>query len=345
MLLIHPMRLSVFLFFVLLHLTIFAQISPSYSFLNLPNNASDASINGIPRSIQDSNFMQVSNNPVFLSSLHNGILEIDYMSYVADIHAGRFSYAYTTKNGRVFLPSLKYIYYGNFIETNEYGEEIRDFSASDISLNLAYSSAFLQHFKYSIQGKVIYSQYLFNSSVAIGGDFYIIYSKKPEKYGVTLSVLNLGAPVTNYVPGTYQFLPLNIQLSSSFKLSHSPLRLHFHYHHLNKWDLTYLDEFKSTDPFTGEIKENTFTFHNFIKHIAFGADFVPSSKFRISASYYPKRRAEMSYNIYNKLTGLAFGIGVQAKKWNIDYALQGQGVGLNTHFVSLSTNIHRFLKK
>lgn len=323
-----------------------AQLSSSvFSVLNLPSNSRDAFLSNITSSIMDSSFSQAQNNLALISDNYNGYGSLTYGGYVADIHSGNLNYAFKHKKFGMIMPSLQYFYQGKYTETNEFGDIIREFSGSDLLAGLAVSNAFLEHFRYGIQARFMYSQYLQYSALGISTDYVIHYSQKPSRYGISLSVLNLGLPFKNYVRQQTEPLPLNIQLSSSFKLSHSPLVIHMAYNYLQKWDLTYDPKYLKTNPFSGEVTENTFTGSNFFKHINLAVDFVPSSKFRVGISYDYKRRSELKYSVFGKLAGFGFGIGLKTKKFNIDYTLYGNGVGLFSNFITISTNILDRIRK
>lgn len=335
-------------FFILLFLPVlcFAQVpSSTYQFLNLPVNGRDALLNKISSSVLDSSFSQAANNISLLLPSQAGQASLTYASYVADIHGGSMHYAFTKDRWGVFMPSVQYFFQGNYLETNEFGDILREFSASDLSVNMAHANAFKNHFRYGVQVRFLYSQYLQYSSLGFSSDYSLYFSKKPNRYGFTLSVLNLGMPFKNYVENQREQLPLNIQLSSSVKLAKSPLVLHVAYNYLNQWDLSYEQKYLSTDPFTGEVSENTLNASNLMKHITVGVDFVPSQKIRFGLSFDYKRQSELRYSVFSRLAGFGMGLGIKTKKWNIDYTLYGNGVSLFSNFITLSTNIHQRIRK
>lgn len=305
--------------------------------MDLPDNARLASLGGIVPTYLDSSIEYVVGNPSLIEPYNKGNSLITYNNYLADIHAGYITYVLNTEKLGIIRPFVKYVHYGNFIETDEAGVQLRKFSAGDMALGCSYGKPFLTHFRYGVDVNLIYSQLLYNSALGLSTDYYITYSKNISRWGTALIVENLGTPLLSYSQKNYEFMPLNVKLSSSFKLSHAPIRVHFMYDNINKWDLVAPNASNtSTDPITGETKKKTFTLDNFSRHLTFGSTFQPSKAFSINLAYDVRRGKEASSIYARKMAGFSFGFNIKLKKMAISYSLYGNGSGLNANYFTLS---------
>ncbi len=314
-----------------------AQNSGVFKFMDIPNNARAASLGGVIPTHNDSSIEYASSNPSLLSKTNEKNILINYTSYLADIHAGYLTYVINTNKKITIAPFVKYLHYGNFVETDETGQQIRNFTATDLAVGTSISKEFFTHFRYGINVNAIYSQLLYNNAAGLSTDYYIYYSTNSEQWGTTLAIENLGTQLFTYSKSNYEFLPLQVRLAGSLKLKKAPIRLHGAFNNLNRWDLVPPNETNQTvDPFTGEVKKKTLTLDNFSRHLAFAATLSPSKAFALNIGYDVRRGKESGFIDRKKLAGFSFGINIKLKKIIINYSLYGNGSGLNSNYFTLS---------
>ena len=115
----------------------------TYSFLGLTNSARVAALGGDVVSLLDDDINTVFHNPALLTpGMHNN-LSLNYVNYFAGVNYGYASYAYTLENIGNLAGGIHYINYGTFDQTDELGESLGTFRASEYALNLFYSRGFL----------------------------------------------------------------------------------------------------------------------------------------------------------------------------------------------------------
>ncbi len=316
-----------------------AQVQGVYKFLDLPGSAYSASLSNMLLNTQDSSIQIALSNPSFLNKRLNRQAFLNYNKYVADIHASDVAYVFTHKKYGVFMPTLKVAHYGKIQETNEFGEFLRDVSASEFALGLATGNTFFQDFRYGVRLRLIYSNLIYNSSFGFSTDYYLNYSKDPSNWGLSLAVENLGAQLKKFEGSAGTSLPLNIRLSASKRLAHAPFKLHIQYDYLNNFQTRtrpFYDPTQSTSFLTTTVDTTITTAQHFLGHLTAGISFIPSRAFHVNFAYNHKRAQENSAQFASRFAGFSLGFRLKLRRLAISYALFGNASGLSSNFISLT---------
>jgi hypothetical protein len=132
----------------------------------------------------------------------------------------------------------------------------------------------------------------------MAADFGIQYLLPENGWNFGLSILNVGSQLT-YYNQTREDLPMSIQLGGSKKLSRMPLQLFFAFTRLND--------------------DNRFKYFNF------GAEFTLSKVIQLRFGYDNIKREEYKIASSSGLGGFSFGVGIDVKGYDVDYAFNSMG--------------------
>ncbi len=344
-------RNTVFLlFFLVVSSVLFAQegSTQTYKFLDISNAPRLSAIGSNIISVNDGDINLAYASPALISEEMSGQICLNYINNFANINNGFITYGQKFNKIGVFVASLHFINYGDFVETDYAGNEIGNFNASEYALTIGWAKRLSPRFNIGVNLKNIFSSLYTYNSYGIGADVALNYYYKPQLFSASLVMANMGRQVTTY-NGTSEDLPFEAKLALSKKLNHAPFRLHLVYSNIQKWDLTYSDPDAEpeTDPFTGEVlEEKGWDFGDKLaRHFVIGAEFVPGNgNFYLMLGYNYKRRQEMAIASRKSMVGISWGLGFKVKKFKLSYSRATFSLAGSTNTISITTNLNDFLK-
>ena len=335
---------------LLFHIQTFAQKGgeSTYSFLGLTNSARVAALGGEAVSLMDDDLNLTFHNPALLSpGMHNN-LNLNYINYFAGVNFGYASYAYHLKNIGNLAAGIHYVNYGTFNRTDEFGEDLGTFRASEYALNLIYSRSIIDTFlTVGVNMKPIYSSFEGYSSLGLAFDVGLVYHNPGSLTTLGFVSKNMGLQITTYA-GSREKLPFELQFGITQGLAHAPFRFSIIYQNLERWDLTYEKQESNDFTSTGE-QAQVGGFDVFgdrlMRHLVFGLEFLLGENVHIDLGYNYKRRQEMKVTVKPGLVGFSFGFGFRISKFHIAYGRSSYHLAGGTNHFSLTTNLSSFYRK
>jgi hypothetical protein len=333
----------IFIIIILSWNTAFAQTggNNTYDFLSLANSARIAALGGNFASIRDHDLSLAIPNPSLISPEMHNKLAFSYVNNYSDINFGYAAYSRTFQSLGSFTGSLQFLDYGEFKYADQTGEIAGNFKVGDYALNLGWGRMLDSVFSLGANFKVIYSDLeAYNSAglaVDVAGSFF------PDKY-TCMSVLfqNIGRQITSYSTLGVQPLPFEIQFGVSRRLPHLPFRFSLILQHLEKWDLTYDALNEEIDPFTGEAVSKS-KLDNFadkaMRHVILGGEFIPAKFLSLRFGYNYQRRQELKIDTRPGTVGFSWGLGINVKRFSINYTRSTFHLVGARNYVTLTTNL------
>lgn len=345
------MKKLLFIVIAIISFNCFSQIGGdnTYDFINLPNAAKPAALGGTIIALPDKDLAFAYHNPALLNNnMHNQVV-MNYVNYFSGINYGYTSYSRSYDNIGSFGAGLHYINYGEFIEANELGEKTGNFGASEYAFYLMYSKQIDSSFSVGATLKPVYSQLETYTSFGILGDIGVTYYNADNLFMASFVVKNLGSQIKPYTSDNYEDVPFDIQLGISKKLLHAPFRFSITAHHLETLDLSY-EKRNNAEPSnvtntSEEIEtEGDDFFENFMRHMIFGMEFLPTENFFVALGLNYKRRRELQIADKPGFTGFSYGFGFKLSKFRFSYGRASYHLaGASNHF-SISANLSEFYK-
>lgn len=342
-------KYSFFLIFLLLSSVASAQIGGdnTYEFLNLTTSARLSSLGGNQIAVKDDDSFLGFVNPSLLNEEMDNKLALTYVSYLADINVGFASYTKTYDSIGTFNLGVQYINYGDFIETDQGGNEIGNFSAGEYAFVLGYSYPIDTNFSVGANLKTIYSSFYDYQSIGLAADLGATYFSK--KNGVTMALLakNIGTQLTEYADDDQESLPFELQFGITKRFKNVPLRLGLIAQQLQKWDLTYENPEDQGQSLLGEDEtrndnENGF-FNKLASHLIFNAELLISKNFNVRFGYNYLRRAELKVDEKPGTVGISWGFGMRISKFHLSYGRSAYHEVGPTNTFSVSTRLSDFI--
>ena len=165
---------------------------------------------------------------------------------------------------------------------------------------------------------------------------------------MTTMVKNAGIQFKGYYNKQRSPLPAEFQIAGSYKLSHAPFRFSVLVHHLNKWNITYVDPnlLPTVDALTGDsipVKYAGFG-EKLARHFTYSVEILASKNIHLRFGFDYQKRQEMKLEVRPGIAGLTFGLGFYFKKISIDYGFSVYSRAGFNNMLTLSTNLSRWKK-
>src|SRR4051812_16024548 len=200
-----------FLLIIVLLITtdLFAQEGGSavYSFLEIPASARVAALGGTYITVKDNDLNAALQAPSLLNSSMNNSLGFSAVSYVDGIKFGDVAYVHDVKNWGTYMASMHYASYGQFLETNEYGDITGTFHSSDYAFTIGGGYQFNPLFSFGANVKAIYSDYYIYNSFGLAADLSATYDDTLKRFTATFLIRNVGAQLDGYTLNGTEPLP------------------------------------------------------------------------------------------------------------------------------------------
>lgn len=323
-------------------------VNKVFSFLELSNSSRLTALGSNMASIHDNDVSLVLSNPSYICDSMHSALALNYTNYFSDINYGFVTYSHTFEKAGSFAASVQYLNYGNFQETDIYGNVLGNFNAYDMALTMGWGRKLHDNFSIGANAKFIYSDLYKAVSSGVAVDVAGSYFNDDKYLSATLVVRNIGRQLNTYFQGVSEPLPFDVQLGVSKRLLHMPLRFSLLAHHLHRWDIRYDNPADvEYDPLTGELIEErklSAFGDKLMRHFVIGAELVPGKSFSFRIGYNYQRRKELTVDSRLSTVGLSWGFGLRIKKFYFSYARSAYHLAGSPNVITLSTKIDDFLK-
>jgi hypothetical protein len=255
-------------------------------------------------------------NPASLSTLDNPGGSIGFFKHLLDINSGYVAYSQAIEDIGAFGAGIVYTNYGSFTETDDLGNTIGDFNASDFAVTIGYSNTLQENLYYGASAKFIYSSIAGYRSTGIAGDLGILYVIPESRVTLGASIRNIGRQLSTYL-GTREDLPLDVSVGGSVVPRGIPLLLNVNIHKLNEGTSGFIDRFRA---------------------FSVGGEFTLSRIFQLRVGYNNEQRKDLKVGTSTGLAGFSIGLGINVSRYKVDYALSSLGAIGSLHRISVATD-------
>ena len=275
--------------------------------------------------------------------MHNNLV-FNYSDYFSDINILSVHYARTySKLGTIAL-SLNTINYGDFIYTDESGNNLGTFSASDQIISIGTARELSSQFILGINFKFLNSQYENFHSLALSSNVSTTYFNQQQGFVATVLIKNIGRQLISY-NSKEESTPFEIQCGLSKRLKYLPFTYIITFHHLNIFDISN-DFFPDliTDPISQNliVQEESFG-KKLLRHIIIGGELNPFNKsFHIRGGFDFQKRFDMHLTSKPFATGFSWGVGLEVSRFEFNFSQSVVHASGITNNFSIATNLSNF---
>ncbi|HEY9006647.1 MAG TPA: type IX secretion system protein PorQ [Ohtaekwangia sp.] len=323
---------------ILLATACFAQTGgqKSFDFLNVANNARLAALGGVNASLTDRDLNFFFSNPSLTSDSLADFASATYQFYVADVGQSTFSYAHKFNRIGTLAMGIQHLSYGTIQGYDASGNETGTFKSGETALVIGKSHQVL-NFRFGANVKMVFSTIAgYRASAAmldVGGVF--IHPDKDLRVG--LVVKNLGIVFSEYSPTSSTELPFDVQLGTSFKPEHMPLRFSVTAYNLAKKDVTYYNASAGQD--------KPGTLDKVLRRFNFGVEVLLHKNVNVLVGYNYRVHQELKLDAAGGGAGLSLGFSACIRSFEFVFSRSGYVAGKAGYGLTLSSNLNSMLKR
>lgn len=344
------MKLFFSIIFILCTSFLFSQTGgkTSFSLLDLAFNARSNALGTDFITVKDKDLNLGVSNPSLYNSLMHNQSSFSQALLAGGINYGMVNYAKSIDSNRTVSANIRYVNYGEMVRRDEAGTDIGKFHPAEFIFGVGGGKQINPYLSVGTNINLLYSQLdSYNSlgvSIDIGGAYYI----KKKQLLITALVKNAGIQLKKYTEDKKEILPAELQMGVSYKLEHAPFRFSLLGHHLNTWNITYIDSSvkPKIDPLTGALQENQLPsfLEKLGRHFTYQCELLLSNSFNLRFAYDFHRRQEMKLEQRPGLSGFSFGVGMNFKRLTIDYGCAVYSSSGFNNILTLKTNLSLWKK-
>ncbi|MDR3329380.1 MAG: type IX secretion system protein PorQ [Prevotellaceae bacterium] len=315
-----------------------------YRFLQLPASPHAAALAGAGLAPLGNNVGMVPQNPALLDSAMHLTLHAAYLASFADVAHSSLSGAWHAAGVGTFGVSFAGLSYGQLAELSEAGEELGQFSASELAVALHYARSVARFLSVGASITAISSQLERYSSYGAALSVGARYRSADGLFNATLSLKNAGLQLKPYREGNREPLPFEIQLCLAQKLERAPLGFAVTFNDLQTFDL-YHSTGTATTSLNGEAQGESAALKvgkELLSHLSLGVMVAPSKYFCLMGGYSYRRSSELAVGESSGGAGFSFGFGLLLKYVELRYARATYQAGASSNQLSLLLNINQW---
>ncbi|MDQ3395677.1 MAG: type IX secretion system protein PorQ, partial [Bacteroidota bacterium] len=307
-------------------------------FLNLPGNARTSALGGINVSSFDNDINMFLSNPALLHPSTHKHISLSHYLFLADITLSTLTYGHNFGKAGVFAAGLQYLNYGSFDGYDDTGLEEGEFGASDYAITLS-NSRVTGNFIFGGSMKFANSNIAFYNASALLFDIGGIFRHPERDITLGMAIKNLGFGLSDYAQGSDISLPFDVQMGITFKPQFIPFRFSVTAYNLYPYRVNY------QIPGRGGINnEEPGRVDKLMRHITIGTELLLSKNVNIRAGYNHLIKQELKMEEVSGGAGLAFGILIRVKAFEIAYSKAFYHVSGGTDYITVTSNLGAFFK-
>lgn len=328
---------------MLLSVSLWAQDgSTAYNFLNVTPSSHAYALGGHNISVIDHDIMLVEQNPSLLGPEMNKQLGLNYMRYIGGSNFAGARYGQGAGKHAAWGVALQYFGYGSMEGYDQTGVKTGKFNASDIAMNVTYSHDINDYFRGGITAKYLYSKYEAYTAGAVAVDLGVNYYNPLYEFSASIVVKNLGGQIKKFADARDK-LPVDLQVGATKLISGTPFRVSLTAYGLTKWYLPYYTPADKNNAESELVKHNSFG-DNLLRHLVFGAEFMPNNNMYVALGYNHRTRTDMSSYQRSFLSGFSAGAGLRTRAFTFGVAVAQPHNGATTFMLNVCTSLGELMR-
>lgn len=317
----------------------------TFQFLDHPAGARQAALGGMNVSAPGRDATMLQGNPALLQPSMTRHLALSYIDYLADIALSSVFYSIEHERYGRWGAGLQYQNYGDFTQTDPTGQTNGTFTVHDYVASVTHSVT-LEPFTLAATVKFALSgiaEYKASAALLDMGGVY----KHPEKeLYVGLALRNIGYQLRTYNNGPREPMPFDARVGVTYKPEHMPLRFSVTAHHLQTFDIVYLDTAQAGVFNTGQATPDKKTFGNKLaRHFVIGGELLLSKNVNLAFGYNHLRRQELRMTTKSGGAGLSVGAVVRIRAFELGYTRAYYHITGAGNAISVITDMAQVFRK
>ena len=310
-------------------------VRKSFEFLQVSTSARLSGLGGVNVSLNDRDINLVQFNPALAGDTLAGLASVNYQFYVAGIGSSSLVYAHDFKRAGVIAFGVQHLSYGTITSYDQSGAEIGEFKAAETAITISKAHQ-ISNFRIATSLKLAFSNLAGYRASAILFDIGGLFVHPSKRLTVGLSVRNLGLMLSDYSSTSDTQLPFDVQVGTTFKPEHMPLRFSITAYRLTAPAASY-------DSLMGFPEPSTLD--QVFRHLNFAAEILVHRNVDLLVGYNVGIHQELRLAETGGSAGLTFGFSVRVRAFELTFSRSAYVPGQAGYTFSLSQDINKLLRR
>ncbi len=311
--------------------------SGSFLFLDVPVSVMLTGIGGVNVSRTDADVNLLTSNPALISDALDGHLSLNYVIYPGDIKISNVSYTQSIANTGNWSANLVYFDYGEINSYDDTGESTGTFSADEYALTISKSHQ-IDNYRLAVNVKYAASTIAGYTASSLLFDLGGVFIHPEKDFSAGLVIKNAGFVLNNFTETDNIALPFNVQVGTSFKPEHMPVRFSFSMYDLTDWANT-------TEQSAPVDYESPTAVDRFFRHTIFGMEVLTGKHLRLLAGYDHKKGKELKLVNVSGGAGISYGLMVSVKSFEFGFSRATYHVAGASNTFTLTSDLKNLIMK
>lgn len=311
------------------------QSSDSFTSLQQPSFAKIAGLGGVNTSLYYGGHGFFLYNPALLSDTGNDYLSLSYGILPGGAGLSNANYNFNIANLGTFGAGLQYLSYGQIQGYDNTGAPTQVFTPNDFTVSISHARQ-ANNFRFGASLKFSNTSISGYSGNAILFDLGGLFIHPEKDFTVGMSIKNFGFVTSEFSSTSNTSLPFDVQVGTSIKPEHMPIRFSVTFYQLQQWDLTNDGE---------EVNSFNSWMDNMFRHVVLAAEIILNEHVSILTGYNHLRRKDLKVEQIAGLSGFSVGTSISVKAFHLVYALGGYHVSGNTNTFTLAADLSQITTK
>jgi len=311
------------------------QTSDSFTSLQQSSFAKIAGLGGVNTSLYHGGNSFFLYNPALLSDVANDYLSLSYALLPGGAGLSNANYNFNISRLGTFGAGLQYLSYGQIQGYDDTGAPTQVFTPSDFTVSVSHARQ-ANNFRLGATLKFTNTSISGYNGNAILFDFGGVFIHPQQDFTVGMAIKNFGFVTSEFSATSKTSLPFDVQVGTSIKPEHMPIRFSVTLHQLQQWDLTHDDE---------EINSFNTAMDNMFRHFVLAAEMILNEHLSILTGYNHLRRKDLRLEQSGGFSGFSIGTSISVKAFQLVYALGGYHVAGNTNTFTLAADLSQITTK
>jgi hypothetical protein len=328
-------RISFLFFFFVTGFRSYGQLAGkhSFEFLNIPVSSRMSGLGGMNVSLADKDVNFFFSNPAVNGDTVAGMASANYQFYVGNIgHAG-FAYAHDFSGIGTLQMGIQHLNYGSIQGYDASGVETGKFNAQETALVVGKSHQ-IGNYRLGVNLKGAFSNLAGYRATALAADVGGMFVHPNRNFTVGLVMKNFGWVLSDYAVKT-STMPFDVQVGSTIKPEHMPLRFSLTAHHLIKTNIL-AQQFSPA---------KISAFQKGLAHINFGVEVLLHRSVNILVGYNYFNHQALKLDNGGGGAGLSLGFSATVKNVDFVFSRTAYFAGKAVYAFTLSTSLNKLLKR
>lgn len=297
------------------------QTVTAYSFLQLPPHARLQALGGnnVSEYERDVNYAFI--NPALVNDSLAFSASAGYLLYLAGTGQLTTAYAHTFPKAGTLMFGLRHVNYGTLDGYDNTGVPIGSFRSADTELLIGRAMQ-SGAFRFAINAKAVFSNLTGYRSTALLTDMGGAFVHPNQRFQAGLVFRNLGIVVSDYTPSSRSTLPFDVQLGTTFKPEHMPIRFSITATRLSRTGRLFQDPAGGNVP--SALKKG-------LTHLTVGAEILLGRHITALAGFNALRQYELR-------NGFSWGVSMNIRHFTLVLSNAAYQPGTGAWALTLSTN-------